>query len=97
MHDKEALLEATESEIVTRKGLDLRFLLTMLAVFATAWLLLFPKIYLQNAIYYKSRKIATLQREYATLKEENRQIKRRLEELRFKNQVLDTLFDEDLP
>ncbi len=96
MNDKDRILEEAGSEIITRKGLDFRFLLTMLLIFAIAWLLLFPKIYLQNAIYYKSRDIAVLQREYNTLKEENRVIRSRVETMKFKNQVLDTLFDEEL-
>ncbi|MHC3994145.1 hypothetical protein ACXWTF_04905 [Thiomicrolovo sp. ZZH C-3] len=97
MDDKANLLEETGSAIVTRKGIGLRFLLSMLMVFGIAWMLLFPKIYLQNSIYYKSRDIATMQREYETLKEENLVIKRRVEALKFKNQVLDTLFAEEQP
>jgi cell division protein FtsB len=96
MNDKEQLLEQTEPEIVTRKGLGVRFLLNMLLVFAIAWMLLFPKIYLQNTIYYKSRDIATLQREYETLKEENRVIRRQVEAMKFKNQISDTLFAEEI-
>ena len=97
MDDKAKVLEQTGSEIVTRKGISRRFLMSMLMVFGIAWMLLFPKIYLQNTIYYKSRDIATLQREYETLKEENRVIKRRVEAMKFKNQVLDTLFAEETP
>jgi cell division protein FtsL len=52
----------------------------------------FPKIYLQNKIYYKSREISKLKREYDALKEENRIIKAKVESIRFKNQILDTLF-----
>ncbi|WP_345990086.1 hypothetical protein WCX18_04575 [Sulfurimonas sp. HSL1-2] len=97
MDAKANLLEETGSAIVTRKGIGLRFLLSMLMVFGIGWMLLFPKIYLQNSIYYKSRDIATLQREYETLKEENLVIKRRVEAMKFKNQVLDTLFAEEQP
>ncbi|MBD3800703.1 MAG: hypothetical protein IE886_04485 [Campylobacterales bacterium] len=97
MNDKANLLEETGSAIVTRKGIGLRFLLSMLMVFGIGWMVLFPKIYLQNSIYYKSRDIATLQREYETLKEENLVIKRRVEAMKFKNQVLDTLFAEEQP
>ena len=96
MNDKAQILEETESEIVTRKGLDGRFLLSLLLVFGIVWMLLFPKIYLQNTIYYKSRDIATMQREYETLKEENEVIKRQVETMKFKNQILDTLFAEEL-
>jgi len=96
MNDKEQILEKAGSEIVIRKGIGWRFLLTMLMIFTIAWIVLFPKIYLENAIYYKSRNIATLQREYETLREENRAIRFRVEKMKFKNQVLDTLFDEEI-
>ncbi len=96
MDDKANLLEQTGSEIVTRKGIGLRFLASMLLVFGIAWMLLYPKVYLQNSIYYKSRDIATLQREYETLREENHVIKRKIEAMKFKNQVLDTLYVEEM-
>lgn len=96
MNDKTEVLKETEPAIVTRKGMGLRFLLNMLLVFAIVWLLLFPKIYLQNTIYYKSRDIATLQREYETLKEENKVIRRQVEAMKFKNQISDTLFAEEI-
>lgn len=71
-----------------------RFLLMTLLVLAIGWLLLFPKIYLQSQVYYKSRDIAVLTGEYNALKEENRILKTKVESIRFKNQVLDTMFDE---
>ena len=71
-----------------------RFLLMTLLILAIAWLLLFPKIYLQSQIYYKSRDIAVLTGEHNVLKEENRILKTKVESIRFKNQVLDTMFDE---
>ncbi len=71
-----------------------RFLLMTLLVLAIGWLLLFPKIYLQSQVYYKSRDIAVLTGEYNALKEENRILKTKVESSRFKNQVLDTMFDE---
>ena len=71
-----------------------RFLLMTLLILAIAWLLLFPKIYLQSQVYYKSRDIAVLTGEYNVLKEENRILKTKVESIRFKNQVLDTMFDD---
>jgi hypothetical protein len=59
---------------------------------AIALLILFPKVYFQNKIYYKSRDISVLQHEFDALEEENRIIKASVEQIRFKNQVLDTLF-----
>ncbi|HIP20613.1 MAG TPA: hypothetical protein EYG70_05775, partial [Sulfurimonas sp.] len=60
--------------------------LTFIAVFA------FPKVYITQQIYYESRDIAKLKREYDTLKEENRLISASVESIKFKNQILDTLF-----
>ncbi len=74
-------------------GLSFRFLLIVLASMAIGWLLLLPKIYLQSSIYYKSRDIAQLQREYDTLTEENRVLQREVEQMHFKNSVLDSMFD----
>ena len=71
-----------------------RFLLMTLLILAISWLMLFPKIYLQSQVYYKSRDIAVLTGEYNALKEENRILKTKVESIRFKNQVLDTMFDE---
>jgi cell division protein FtsL len=55
-------------------------------------LLFFPKIYIQQQIYFKSRDISRLKSEYDMLKEENQLISSSIEEIRFKNQILDTLF-----
>jgi hypothetical protein len=69
-----------------------RYLVIFLLIVAIALMLLFPKIYLQSQIYYKSRDIAVMKREYNALKEENHIIKSKVEAIRFQNQVLDTLF-----
>jgi len=53
---------------------------------------IFPKIYIQQQIYFKSRDIAKLQAEYEMLKEENKLISASVESIKFKNQILDTLF-----
>lgn len=61
-------------------------------VLMLVFIFLFPKIYIQQQIYFKSRDISKLKGEYDTLKEENRLIKESVETIKFKNQVLDTLF-----
>lgn len=102
MHDEPTVTEESampvEPEEMPRAvqrstGMGWRFFLTVLLVIMIAWVVIFPKIYLQNTIYYKSRKIATLQRQYRMLEAENRTLRSRVEAMRFKNQVLDTLFD----
>jgi len=97
MNEKELILnevkEYQELQSVENK-MGWRFLLMTLLILAIVWLLLFPKIYLQSQVYYKSRDIAVLTGEYNVLKEENRILKTKVESIRFKNQVLDTMFDD---
>jgi len=94
MSDKELMLNEVREHHEGENSMGWRFLLMTLLVLAIAWLLLFPKIYLQSQIYYKSRDIAVLTGEYNILKEENRILKTKVESIRFKNQVLDTMFEE---
>ncbi|ABB44077.1 conserved hypothetical protein [Sulfurimonas denitrificans DSM 1251] len=92
MSEKTDLLEELDTVINPKKELDLNyFLYVLLGVFFIV-ALLFPKIYIQQQIYFASRDIAKLKGEYDTLKEENRLIRASAESIRFKNQILDTLF-----
>jgi len=92
MSDKTELLEEIDVILLPKHKLDLNYFiyilltLTFIAVFA------FPKVYISQQIYYKSRDIAKLKREYDTLKEENKLISASVESIKFKNQILDTLF-----
>jgi len=92
MSEKTDLLEEVEPLFVKDKGVDFRYYLTVLLSIALAVMFTFPKVYLQEQIYFKSRKISKLQAEYDTLKEENKIISASVEKLKFKNQILDTLF-----
>lgn len=92
MSEKTQLLEEIESVLNPRKELDLNyFLYVLLSVFFVV-AILFPKIYIQQQIYFTSRDIAKLKGEHDTLKEENRLIRSSAESIKFKNQILDTLF-----
>jgi cell division protein FtsL len=71
---------------------DWQFLLLVMISIAIALLLLLPKIYLRNSIYYESRAIDRLETQYGALLEENRLLTRKVEELKVKNQILDTIF-----
>ena len=53
--------------------------------------LFFPKIYLTNNIYYVSKDINKLYGHYISLKEENKFLNQQLEDMKFKNQVEDSL------
>ena len=91
MNEKAQLLEEFDS-VVNPKGIDVTyFLYTILSIVFIA-VVLFPKIYIQQQIYYKSRDISKLKGEYDILKEENKLIGSSVESIRYKNQILDTIF-----
>jgi len=92
MNDKNELLEQYDAEQKVEKNLDFRFLLLVYMVMFVSFLIILPRIYIKNQIYYMSRDINKLYGEYSILKEENRVLKQNLENIRFKNQILDTIY-----
>ncbi len=92
MSEKSEILDAVDSVIAPSSMMGMPFLVIFLLAVFVSLLVIFPKIYLQSQIYYKSRDIAVLKREYNTLREENAIVKNEVETIRFKNQILDTLF-----
>ena len=94
MDDKNELLDEYDAEQKVEKNLDFRFLMLVYMVMFVAFLLILPKIYIKNQIYYTSRDIHKLYSEYSILSEENRVLKQNLENMRFKNQILDTMYIE---
>jgi len=91
-NSKTELLEEIDLVLNPQKGVDLRCLLYVLLVMSFVCMVVFPKIYIRQQIYFKSRDIAKLKSEYDTLKEENRLISASVESIKFKNQILDTIF-----
>ena len=92
MNDKNELLEEVGLVINPKKGLDFAYLLSVLLAITFVGVLFFPKIYIQQQIYFKSRDISKLKSEYDILKEENKLISTSVESIKFKNQILDTMF-----
>ena len=92
MSEKTELLEEVNVVLNSKEGVDLNYLIYVLLAIAFVLVTLFPKIYIQQQIYFMSRDVARLKGEYDTLKEENRLIRSSVESIRFKNQILDTLF-----
>lgn len=92
MSAKTDLLSEIDVIIVPKHRLDLNYFLYILLVLSFIAMFAFPKIYIAQQIYFKSRDISKLKREYDTLKEENKIINASVEEIKFKNQILDTLF-----
>ena len=94
VNDKADLLSEYDEEQKKDKNLDFKFLLLVYLSLAVAFSIILPKIYIKNQIYYISRDINKLYSNYSILKEENRYLKQKLESIRFKNQVLDSVFIE---
>jgi len=92
MNDKLELLDEVESVLNPKKKLDINHLVYVLLSMILVITIVFPKIYIQQQIYFTSRDISKLKSEYDTLKEENRVISSSVESIRYKNQILDTLF-----
>jgi len=90
--EKTELLEEVGSVLSPKKTLDFTYFMYIILTISFVGMFLFPKIYIQQQIYFKSRDISKLKVEYDTLKEENKIINASVESIKFKNQILDTLF-----
>ncbi len=75
-----------------RNHLNFNFFILTIGTISIILLFLFPKIYIQQQIYFKSREIAKLKREYDGLREENRIIKSSVERIDFKVKIENQMF-----
>lgn len=89
---KEDLYQIIEEFDEEERDLGFGILFTIFFTLILTLLLLIPKIYLKSNIYYKSRDLSTLSYQHTALMQENINLKQKLQELKFKNQVLDTLY-----
>ena len=92
MSDKSELLEEVDVLFKPKRSLDIYYFMYLFLTLILVGMFAFPKIYITEQIYFKSRDIAKLKVEYDTLKEENKLISASVESIKFKNQILDTLF-----
>lgn len=92
MNDKYDILEETQGIISSDEEMGIAFLKNVFVGIFLVLIVMFPKIFINTQIYFKSREISALSREHDTLMEENRLISAKVEALRYKNQILDTLF-----
>lgn len=92
MSDKHDILEETHSIINPEEGMGPVFLRNVFVGIFLVLIVVFPKIFINTQIYFKSREISILSHEHDALMEENRLIKAKVEALRYKHKVLDTLF-----
>ncbi len=91
-NERDEILAEIDTVIGEQKELSFAFVISVFMGVLLVLLLAFPKIFLQSSIYYKSRDISSLEREYRSLKEEHKIISTEVEQKKFKNQILDTLF-----
>ncbi len=95
IHDKDLLLEEYDKE--QQKEINLSFkqlLLAFLSMFV-AFMIIIPGVYIKNKIYYISRDIGKLYEQDIVLREENKKLKRKIEAIQFKNQILNNFLDEE--
>ena len=92
MKGKSELLDEVKPLLTPKHNLDFNYFLYILMTLAFVGMFAFPKIYITEQIYFKSRDIAKLKVEYDTLKAEHKRISASVESIKFKNQILDTLF-----
>lgn len=89
---KDELLGQVDEVLSPKKKLDLTYLFFFISGLILVLGILFPKVYLTQQIYFKSREISKLKTEYDILREEHKVIGASVEAIRYKNQILDTLF-----
>lgn len=89
--EKQNLLQGFEKDLKADRNLSFNQLIFSFLLVFFACAIFVPQIYIRNNIYYLSREIAILRSQESVLNEENKQLKRELENLRFKNQILDYL------
>lgn len=81
IEEKEAVLEMD----LTAKEIPFKVVCLVFVAMFIALSLFVPKVYIRNNIYYTSRSLIQLQAQLDSLNEENKHIKKQLEDIKFKN------------
>ncbi len=89
--EKDLLLEEYDEALNSAKNISFKNLLFVFAAIFLVLLLILPKIYISNQIYYTSKNINGMYHTYTALTEENAHLKRELELIRYQVEVLDEL------
>jgi hypothetical protein len=92
MSEKHDILEETQHIISPDDSMGPIFLRNVFVGIFLVLVVVFPKIFINTQIYFKSREISTLTHEHDSLLEENRLIKAKVELMKYKSQISDTLF-----
>ena len=73
-------------------GITMGMIFLLILSMSFVLLLALIKIYLSNQIYYESKTVNTVQQEVSTLKAQKLMLQQKIEALKFKNKVTDTIF-----
>ena len=73
-------------------GITFKMFMIILISMVIVLILGMIKIYLSNQIYYESREVNSLQQHVSVLKVEKQLLEQKVEALKFKNRVTDTIF-----
>ena len=74
------------------KGITLGILSIAMISMAIILILALMKVYLSNQIYHESKEINHIEAEVTALKEEHNILQMNVEQLKYKNQITDTIF-----
>lgn len=94
-NDRSILLDEYDKEQNREKNLSFKTLIFVLLSMLVTFSVVLPGIYIKNKIYYISRDIGKLYEQHTVLKEENRELRRKIEKIQFKNQILDSIFIQE--
>ncbi len=94
LHEKAELLTQIDKVQTVEQNLSVSTLIwTYIIVFFTL-LLVLPKIYIANQVYYISKDINKQYHKYTALREENRYFTKKIEEFNYQNQIVN---DVEIP
>ena len=94
--EKELLLEEYEKQQKRANNITFRELLKIYLIILIALLIILPKIYISNQIYYISKDLNSLYHEFTALQEEKAALLRELEKLRYKINVTDEMQETNI-
>lgn len=93
VENKEAHEEQESNSTPKERGIDWITILTITIVMFAVISLSLIQSYINKEIYYESREISKIQKEYNILKEENVALKNSINRLRYENLVVDMISD----
>jgi len=77
---------------INPKGISIPYAITVFFYASVIIVLALAKIYLANRIYYESKIVNKIEREVSVLKSQRVILLQKIEALKFKNRVADTIF-----